>query len=231
MEELSFFTGENVFPQELWLIVNLPGSFVLNCDNFITGEHQEDLRRTWRLCWATGRREDRVPWRLARGGEAATPRTLSSRWCSSGWLPVRRRAPVCSTTRRASIRLQRLVTFWNSLHIHFLFPELKDLIHKSACMFRNATCATHVICRLHNFHFIQFTLQKFKVDRYSCRQVGCCEPENLLDLLVPKWWRCDLATEEKRGAWHNSTTRKHANLHFRCFFEILHGFLVKKLSN
>jgi hypothetical protein len=28
---------------------------------------------------------------------------------------------------------------------------------------------------------------------------------NLLDLLVPKWRRCDLATEEKRGAWHNLT--------------------------
>jgi hypothetical protein len=56
-----------------------------------------------------------------------------------------------------------------------------------------------------------------KVDRYICRQVGSCEPD-LLDLLVPKWRRCDLATEEKWGAWHNLTTRNHANLHFRCFF-------------
>jgi hypothetical protein len=47
--------------------------------------------------------------------------------------------------------------------------------------------------------------------------------------------RCDLATEEKQGAWHNFTTRNHANLHFWCFLRLylvaIKVVLSKKWSN
>jgi hypothetical protein len=74
---------------------------------------------------------------------------------------------------------------------------------------------------------LKYKLLFLKVVRYSSRQVGSCEPKNLLDLLVPKWRRY-----EEKGGRGTILPLESMLIYifdaFSRFYTVAPSFLVKK---